>query len=400
YASDRAVVSTLGQALDLAADFEPEVVGAAVDTFHIWWDPDVAAQIDRAGREGRIATYQVCDWATPLPADVLLSRHYPGDGVIDFAHLTRAVEETGTMATSKWRSSTPTSGTHRTPRWRGGSGKASAPPLVHIWAGKAPRIKRVNPTTASTPRLADVARLAGVSLATASRVLNGSTRKVAESYQRRVLEAAEELGYTANLSAQATARGTAGIIALLVADIADPYFSNIAAGVARMADEAGLVVTIATTNRDPAREAALLQTLRGQRPRAVILAASRSGEPIAEAASHLSASGSTVVALGHDDDPDVRWLGVDNHGGARLLGTEMAGLGYRRAIILAAGEGIRTSDDRIAGFSEGFTSGGGREPIVRRTGFDREGGKEAMADLIAEGYVSNAGAPTLVFAIS
>ncbi len=95
YASDRAVVSTLGQALDLAADFEPEVVGAAVDTFHIWWDPDVAAQIDRAGREGRIATYQVCDWATPLPADVLLSRHYPGDGVIDFAHLTRAVEETG-----------------------------------------------------------------------------------------------------------------------------------------------------------------------------------------------------------------------------------------------------------------------------------------------------------------
>ncbi len=94
YASDRAVVSTLGQALDLAADFEPEVVGAAVDTFHIWWDPDVEAQIARAGREGRIATYQVCDWATPLPADVLLSRHYMGDGVIDFEHLTRAVEAT------------------------------------------------------------------------------------------------------------------------------------------------------------------------------------------------------------------------------------------------------------------------------------------------------------------
>jgi len=239
-----------------------------------------------------------------------------------------------------------------------------------------------------------------VSLATASRVLNGSTRKVAESYQRRVLKAAEELGYTANLSAQATARGTAGIIALLVADIADPYFSNIAAGVARLADEAGLVVTIATTNRDPAREAALLQTLRGQRPRAVILAASRSGEPIAEAASHLIGSGSTVVALGHDDDPEVRWLGVDNRGGARLLGTEMAGLGYRRAIILAASDGIRTSDDRIAGFTDGFTAGGGGEPIVRRTEFDREGGKKAMADLIAEGYVSNAGAPTLVFAIS
>ncbi|MET2010793.1 sugar phosphate isomerase/epimerase family protein [Microbacterium chocolatum] len=95
YASDRCVVSTLGQALDIAADFEPAVVGVTVDTFHIWWDPEVLPQIARAGREGRIATYQVCDWKTPLPADVLLSRHYPGDGVIDFASLTRAVEDTG-----------------------------------------------------------------------------------------------------------------------------------------------------------------------------------------------------------------------------------------------------------------------------------------------------------------
>lgn len=95
YASDRAVVSTLGQALDLAADFDPAVVGAAVDTFHIWWDPHVYEQIARAGRGGRIATYQVCDWKTPLPEDVLLSRHYPGDGVIDFASLTRAVTEAG-----------------------------------------------------------------------------------------------------------------------------------------------------------------------------------------------------------------------------------------------------------------------------------------------------------------
>ncbi|MFS0713992.1 sugar phosphate isomerase/epimerase family protein [Microbacterium sp. 2P01SA-2] len=95
FASDRCVVSTLGQALDIAADFEPEVVGATVDTFHIFWDPDVLPAIERAGREGRIATYQVCDWKTPLPADVLLSRHYPGDGVIDFASLTRAVEATG-----------------------------------------------------------------------------------------------------------------------------------------------------------------------------------------------------------------------------------------------------------------------------------------------------------------
>ncbi len=95
YASDRCVVSTLGQALDLAAGFDPSVVGVTVDTFHIWWDPDVLSSIARAGREGRIATYQVCDWKTPLAADVLLSRHYPGDGIIDFASLTAAVEATG-----------------------------------------------------------------------------------------------------------------------------------------------------------------------------------------------------------------------------------------------------------------------------------------------------------------
>lgn len=95
YVSDRAVVSTLGQALDIASDFPAKTVGVAVDTFHVWWDPDVLNQISRAGREGRIATYQVCDWKTPLPADVLLSRHYPGAGVIDFGPITRAVVDTG-----------------------------------------------------------------------------------------------------------------------------------------------------------------------------------------------------------------------------------------------------------------------------------------------------------------
>ncbi|MWV51301.1 TIM barrel protein [Rathayibacter sp. VKM Ac-2803] len=95
YASDRAVVSTLKQALDLAAPFEAAAVGVVVDTFHTWWDPEVLPQIARAGAENRIASYQVCDWATPLAADVLLSRHYVGDGVIDFTVLTEAVAATG-----------------------------------------------------------------------------------------------------------------------------------------------------------------------------------------------------------------------------------------------------------------------------------------------------------------
>ncbi|MTE24295.1 sugar phosphate isomerase/epimerase [Microbacterium sp. ZXX196] len=95
YASDRSVLSTLDQALDIAGDFAPGVVGVTVDTFHLWWDPQVLDKVARAGREGRIASYQVCDWKTPLEADNLLSRHYPGDGVIDFGPMTRAVEATG-----------------------------------------------------------------------------------------------------------------------------------------------------------------------------------------------------------------------------------------------------------------------------------------------------------------
>ncbi|MDQ0735730.1 sugar phosphate isomerase/epimerase family protein [Arthrobacter agilis] len=95
YASDRAVISTLKQALDLSAPFSPAAVGVVVDTFHVWWDPELFPQIERAGAEGRIASYQVCDWTTPLAADVLLSRHYPGDGVIDFAAITRAVQAAG-----------------------------------------------------------------------------------------------------------------------------------------------------------------------------------------------------------------------------------------------------------------------------------------------------------------
>ncbi|GGP83719.1 sugar phosphate isomerase/epimerase family protein [Streptosporangium pseudovulgare] len=93
YCADRAVLSTLGQALDLAEPYPAERVGVVVDTFHVWWDPQVLAQIARAGE--RIASYQVCDHLHPLPADVLLGRGVMGDGVIDFAPLTRAVAEAG-----------------------------------------------------------------------------------------------------------------------------------------------------------------------------------------------------------------------------------------------------------------------------------------------------------------
>ena len=89
YAADRGVISTLAQALDIAESFEPEDVGVIVDTFHLWWEPGIAAQIERAGQ--RIVSYQISDWITPLPVDTLLARGMMGDGHIDFPAFTRSV---------------------------------------------------------------------------------------------------------------------------------------------------------------------------------------------------------------------------------------------------------------------------------------------------------------------
>lgn len=114
FCADRAVVSTLGQALDLADEAQAATgcanVGVCVDTYHVWWDPDAFAQIARAGKGagsgesgesgadgegGRIHAFQVCDFLVPIPADALLGRGHVGDGVVDVAAFARAVRDAG-----------------------------------------------------------------------------------------------------------------------------------------------------------------------------------------------------------------------------------------------------------------------------------------------------------------
>jgi sugar phosphate isomerase/epimerase len=95
FASDRCVVSTLSQALDIAERFPAEQVGVVVDTYHIWWDDQAAAQIARAGAGGRIHSFQLADWITPLPAGVLVGRGQLGDGSVDFRAFREMVEATG-----------------------------------------------------------------------------------------------------------------------------------------------------------------------------------------------------------------------------------------------------------------------------------------------------------------
>lgn len=95
YAADRCVVSTLAQALDLAERFPPEWVGVVVDTYHLWWDDQIAPQIARAGAGGRIHSFQLADWITPLPEGVLTGRGQLGDGAVDFRWFREQVEATG-----------------------------------------------------------------------------------------------------------------------------------------------------------------------------------------------------------------------------------------------------------------------------------------------------------------
>ncbi|MFK0292358.1 sugar phosphate isomerase/epimerase family protein [Streptomyces sp. NPDC090442] len=110
YAADRCVVSTLAQALDLAERLPAAQVGVVVDTYHLWWDDTLAAQLARAsgGAAGavadqerrpappsRVAAFQLADWITPLPEGVLLGRGQLGDGSVDLRWFRERVDATG-----------------------------------------------------------------------------------------------------------------------------------------------------------------------------------------------------------------------------------------------------------------------------------------------------------------
>jgi sugar phosphate isomerase/epimerase len=93
FCADRSVICSLGEAVDLASTFPPDVVGVMIDTYHVWWDARLRGEIARAGE--RIVGYQVSDWLLPLPEDILLGRGHLGDGLIDFGPISAAVTAAG-----------------------------------------------------------------------------------------------------------------------------------------------------------------------------------------------------------------------------------------------------------------------------------------------------------------
>jgi len=247
--------------------------------------------------------------------------------------------------------------------------------------------------------LADVARHAGVSLATASRAINGSTRTVNAELQERVLASAATLRYSANSQAQAVARGSSKTVALVLGDIADPYFSSIAAGVMAAAKTFGLVATMATADADD--ELTTLAALRGQRPKVILLAGSRHVDPAVEEQVEreldaFTERGGRVAVIG---GPSARYrsLDVHNRSSAHTLAESLIGLGYRDFVVLAGPSELVTSTERSAGFVEGARAHDieiAAAQIVNGA-LSRDGGYETMSALLASGA-----RPECIFAVT
>jgi LacI family transcriptional regulator len=246
----------------------------------------------------------------------------------------------------------------------------------------------------SKATLRDVARAAGVSAATASRALNGSARNVRQENIARVLEAAAALNYEPHLSAQAIARGSTSTVALVVSGVDDPYFSSIAAGVAAGAEAADLTVTMAVSDRSPERELQIVRTLRGHRPRAIILTGSRidgagTRDALVEELAAYRTAGGSVVMISQPELP-FPTVAIDNAGGARRLAQALVGRGYRRFAVIRAADRIRTSRDRYQGFVTG----------LREAEFTRAGGYAAARDLASRGGLADEGGLEVVFAVN
>ncbi len=240
--------------------------------------------------------------------------------------------------------------------------------------------------------LTEVAREAGVSLASASRTLNGSTRRVRDDLRARVLLAAEKLNYSANGPAQAMARGRTNVLGLLVHDVADPYFSSIAAGVVGAAEQHRLIVTIASTQRRPEKELEYVAALRGQRASAIIIAGSRVADQklldsLGQELSAFESSGGRAVMIGQHKLP-IDTLLIENRKGAKALGTELLALGHRRFAVLAGPRRLLTAQDRVKGFRAALAAAGhpATDLDVVFGEFTRDGGHAAMSELLATGF--------------
>lgn len=239
-------------------------------------------------------------------------------------------------------------------------------------------------------RLAEVARRAGVSLATASRALHGG-RRVSPEFRARVLEAAEALNYSASFPARAMAQGHTNIVGLIVHDICDPYFAAIASGIVNAAEASGQLVMLASTGRRADREAEHVRAFRSQRARAVILTGSREGrnenvERLRAEVLAFQAEGGRVIAVSQRKLP-VDTIIIENRRAGAELAAALVGHGHRRFAVLAGPPDLLVSRDRLQGFRDGMAKAGIvlQPDNVIHCDFSRAGARDGVDRLIAAG---------------
>lgn len=237
--------------------------------------------------------------------------------------------------------------------------------------------------------ISEVARLAGVSIATASRVVSAADYPVSTATRARVLDAARTLDYVPNALARGLLKSHVPVVGVIVHDITDPYFAEVARGVDDAAARTGYLVITCSSERDPERENAYVRLLRSMRAAAVIFAGSGLDDTMLnhELPKHLSAMrgyGAAVVHLSPHAGgrPEV---GVDNVGGMRDNVAALVALGHRRIAYLAAPGSLYVARAREEGFRCGLADAGISVDggLIVPTGFDREGGERGVDALLA-----------------
>jgi LacI family transcriptional regulator len=236
--------------------------------------------------------------------------------------------------------------------------------------------------------LSEVARQAGVSLATASRALNGSSRQVGTELAERVRATARELGYLPNAPAQALARATTATVGVVLHDVADPYFAALTKGVSAVATEAGLLPLIVSTGGDPDVEASSIRTLRAHRVRAVVLAGSGYVDPgatariDAELAAYRAEGGAVAAITDHGPDHDT--VRPANRAGATSLTAALIAAGHRNVAVISGPARMRVPAERLAGVRTALRQAGVTLPpaAVEHAEFTRDAGQAAAARLL------------------
>lgn len=254
--------------------------------------------------------------------------------------------------------------------------------------------------------LAQVAARAGVSQPTASRVLNGSGRRTSPEIVTAVREAAAELGYIPNAMAQALVRSSTGLMGLVVQDIADPYFSEIAAGVQKVARAKSRRVMLGVASRDPHYQLELVEGLISHGADAIVLAPHHiRGKEAGAADEQLDAllqryrDFGTRVAVVGEPRPQAHAVVPSNREGSRQLADALVGQGHHRFLLLAGPQDQWGGSERRAGFQEGLARHG-IEPLgVVHSPLNRDGGHRAMHE--GFGLMPRDGAgPVCVFAVA